>query len=86
MVSQILIVVTGAIALLITAIGYFMFTPLFLEIMEQFDSNDNENYQRIQDRWYDVWFIMFEVFIGGIFLVMFMRAARKDSQEDFTFE
>lgn len=81
--SEILIVITGAVALMVTAAGYYLITPLFLEIQQNptADCLANPNCTAIFDRQYDIWFVIFELFIGGIFLSMYLRAVRRDSVE-----
>ena len=81
--SEILIVITGVIAIIVLAAAYYLIMPVFLEIQQNptADCQASAECTAIFDRQYDVMFVLFELFIGGIFFAMYMRAVRRDSIE-----
>jgi hypothetical protein len=83
MLSELLIVVGGVIALISLAGAYYMITPLFLEVYENPspDCQASDNCTAVFSKSYDTWFILFEMFTGGIFLAMYIKATRRDSVE-----
>lgn len=67
----------------VVAAGYYMITPVFLDIQSTPSAacQANQNCSDIFDRQYDIWFVLFEVLIGGGILSMYIRAVRRDSVE-----
>lgn len=81
--APILIVFTGIISLSVIAAGYYVITPVFLNIQENPNPAcvANTKCTVIFDRMHDLWFIIFEMAVAGMFLAMYMRAARKERIE-----
>lgn len=84
--SEILIVISGVIALVALAASFYLIFPIFLNIQTNPspDCAASASCMAIFDRLYDVMFVIFAVFTGGIFLAMYMRALRKDSTVSYS--
>lgn len=83
-ISQILIVLAGTISLTVLVFAYYTVTPVFLELYDQGVAekcNGNAECLTIHARAYDIWFVLFAIFLGGLFAAMYGRAGRKDSIE-----
>jgi hypothetical protein len=86
MASQVLLVISGVVSLMVFGAAYYLVFPLFLNI-QQHPSADclaSANCMTIFDRTYNTVFIAFEIVIGGIFFSMFMRATRRDQTESYS--
>jgi len=81
--APILIVLTGIISLAVIAGAYYIITPLFLNIYTHPNAACSAKTEctNIFDRMHDLWFVIFEMAVGGMFLAMYMRAARKERIE-----
>lgn len=82
--SQILIVVAAVISFVVLVFSYYTITPVFLEIYQLgIDKNCVANAEciTIHERQYQVYFVMFGIFLGGFFAALYGRALRRDSIE-----
>lgn len=87
-ISQILIAVSGMIAMGFLALAYFLLTPLFLPLQHAAANqagNDTTSGSRpvtVITSMYNLWFFMFAIFLGGTVIALYARASRKDTIEE----
>lgn len=69
--------------MIVLAAGYFLIFPVFLEIYTDptADCQASSHCMAIFATSYDVMFLLFEMFLGGIILALYVRAVRRDSIE-----
>ena len=81
MAAPLLLVITGIFSMLGLGAAYFLMFPVFLRIQANpsADCLASANCIAVFNRSYDAMFALFEVFTGGIFLVLYMRALRRDT-------
>ena len=78
------LIVTSLLALMITGMATYLMLPVMENIYDS-DATDelNPTGRASADNLYNVYAIMPLLFVGGIFLSLYMRAARKQSDEAF---
>lgn len=81
--SEILIVITGAVAMTVLAAGFYLIQPVFLEVQTNPNAacQANERCMAVFDTQYNVQLMIYEVFLGGIILSLYIRAVRKSAVE-----
>jgi len=83
--SEVIIVAAGVIALAVTAAAWYMIFPIIFNLNEdtKCDAAFNVRAAAVCERTYDVMGFFPLVAVGGIFLSLFARASRRQTDEYF---
>ena len=80
----IVIVITGLVAVMLTGMGSYIMMPVMYNL---YNSDDVQNMtgqpRATADNLYQVFNFAPMLFVGGVFLSMYMRATRRQSDEAF---
>src|SRR6185503_7854000 len=81
--SEVLIVVTGVIAVSVTMLAWWTLFPLIFDLNEadKCQAAFNVNTAAVCEKTYQMMGILPPVAVGGIFVSLFMRSARRQSDE-----
>lgn len=83
--SEVIIVAAGVIALAVTAVAWYIIFPVIFELNEdpKCEAAFNARAAEVCERTYEIFGFFPLMAVGGIFLSLFARAARRQTDEYF---